>query len=595
MTEASSATRVDERTPLLQTRSADAPVSEADGATPAIVTIPNVEHPNTTTITSTATTRPLGVNLPHSRKVFILFGTFLATFLGSLDATVTASLLQPISSDFNASQEASWLGTAFLLSSLTFTPMYGRLSDILGRRVANASAIGIFTLGTLGCATATSMKGLIWARFVAGCGGGGMMTTSAIVCADLFELRDRVFVTGISSLVWSVGGALGGPLGGFMSDLFGWRTAFMGQVPLLLAALLSGLHNINYTIPSTRVESHRQKLARIDFLGCAFLFLTFGSILLSLALHNNELIPWSDTRVLIPSCLALFFMLVFLYVEARIAIEPLLPFGLLRQRTPLAGLGVILLQAVTNWTLLYHLPIYFLAVEGSTASAAGAHLLPTSAAAALGGVSSGWIVHRTGRYWGIGVTSTILGSLSILSIVFLHPSSPSWVKWLQILPFGFALSTSITTSLAAIMASVPQSTIPTVTGAIWLFRASGQIIGVGGASAVFQGLLVPALRVRFQGPGAEDLIKRIREDSFILEQLEPELRRRAREAFAVAVRGAFLVAFVGSVLTMCCYACIQVLSLETKKEGQVAPSTIVSGVQEDVENGEREALVAHRE
>ncbi|SGY40478.1 BQ5605_C003g02384 [Microbotryum silenes-dioicae] len=594
MMDALSAPRVDERTPLLQANRDDTSVSvsQTDATLHTLATMPN-GHEITTS--SSNTSRPLGVNLPHFQKVVILVGTFLATFLGSLDATVTASLMQPISSTFNKSQEASWLGTSYLLASLTFTPMYGRLSEILGRRMANASAIGIFTLGTMGCAMARSMNELIWARFVAGCGGGGMMTTSAIVISDLFELKERMFVTGISSLVWAVGGALGGPLGGFMNDLFGWRTAFMGQVPLLILALLSGLHNLNYTTPCTRVETNREKLARIDWLGCASLFLTFGSLLLSLALHNNELIPWSDRRVLVPTCLAPVFMLLFLYIEARIASEPLLPLGLLRQRTPLAGLGVIMLQAVTNWTLLYHLPIYFLAVEGSTASSAGAHLLPTSAAAALGGVSSGWIIHKTGRYWEVGVTATMMGSLSILSIVFLHPASPAWVKWLQILPFGFALSTSITTSLAAIMASVPQSTIPTVTGAIWLFRASGQVIGVGGASAVFQALLVPALKKRITGPGAAELINRIREDSSILNTLEPGLRERVREAFGVAVRGAFTVAFVGSVLTVCSYACIEVLSLETKKEGAVTATPSGQRVETDAENGEREPLLAHIE
>ncbi|SCV67036.1 BQ2448_5682 [Microbotryum intermedium] len=514
--------------------------------------------------------RPRGVDLPASHKITILVTTLVAVFIGSIDTTVTASLIQPISADLHASHQASWLGTSYLLASLTFTASYGRLSDILGRRYANASAITLFLLGTLGCALAPSMPWLIAARFLAGCGGGGMMTTSAVITADLFSLKDRVLIGGISSVVWASGAALGGPFGGFISDRYGWRAAFTIQVPILLCTLLGGLSFIKYSVEVAASRSTRETLSRIDFGGCASLFLAFAGFLTSLSLRNNELLPWSDSRVIVTTALTPIFLAVFFYVESKVAREPILPLGFLRQPTPFFVLAVTILMAISNFALMYHLPIYFLAVESTSAATAGAHLLPTSAAAAVGGAASGILVHRTGRYWLSGLIVSIIGALSIYSTLFLRPSSAELFKWLLVLPFGFALSFSLSASYAALMAFVPQSQISIVTGALWLFRSCGQIIGVGLSSAVFQGLLVAALRKEITGPGVEGLIKRIREDSTVLNTLEPHLEAAARSAFAKAVKGAFGVAVVSVTLSVVSFAFIPILSLEEKDSPVVA-------------------------
>ncbi|SCZ95922.1 BZ3500_MvSof-1268-A1-R1_Chr8-1g09884 [Microbotryum saponariae] len=485
--------------------------------------------------------RPRGVDLATSHKVSILVGTFVAVFVGSIDTTVTASLIQPISADLHASHQASWLGTSYLLASLTFTPSYGRLCDILGRRYANASAITLFLLGTLGCALAPSMPWLIAARFLAGCGGGGMTTTSAVITADLFSLKDRVLIGGVSSVVWASGSAFGGPF-----------------VPILLCTLLGGLVFIKYSVEVAASRSTRETLSRIDFGGCASLFFAFAGFLTSLSLRNNELLPWSDPRVIISTALTPIFLAVFVYVESNHAREPILPLGFLRQRTPFFVLAVTILMAISNFALMYHLPIYFLAVESTSAGTAGAHLLPTSAAAAVGGIASGIFVHRTGRYWLSGLIVSVIGALSIYSTLSLRPSSPELFKWLLVVPFGFALSFSLSATYAAMMAFIPPSQISIVTGATWLFRSSGQIIGVGVSSAVFQGLLVTALRKEITGPEAEGLIKAIREDSTVLKTLQPELEKAARNAFAMAVKGAFGVSV------------IPVLSLEEKETTALA-------------------------
>lgn len=136
-------------------------------------------------------------------------------------------MITAISSEFNKANEAAWLGTAYLLAHAAVTPVYGRLSNVMGRRGANQLALVSLFLGTIGCGTARSMEWLIVARFVAGCGGGGLFTTASIITSDLYDMRTRSLTQGIANLFSGAGMGFGGPLGGFVNDRFGWRWAFL--------------------------------------------------------------------------------------------------------------------------------------------------------------------------------------------------------------------------------------------------------------------------------------------------------------------------------------------------------------------------------
>ncbi|EEB95924.1 hypothetical protein MPER_05031, partial [Moniliophthora perniciosa FA553] len=153
---------------------------------------------------------------------WILAGLWSAVFLGALDGTVVATLLTPIGSYFNKSNQASYIGTSYLLSVCCFTPLYGRLSDILGRKGAMLLALTLFGSGTTFCGLAPSMELLIAARAVAGMGGGGVMTVSSIVVTDFIPLKQRGLYQGMANILFGLGAGIGGPLGGWINDNFGW-------------------------------------------------------------------------------------------------------------------------------------------------------------------------------------------------------------------------------------------------------------------------------------------------------------------------------------------------------------------------------------
>ncbi|KDE03712.1 hypothetical protein MVLG_05783, partial [Microbotryum lychnidis-dioicae p1A1 Lamole] len=360
------------------------------------------------------------------------------------------------------------------------------------------------------------------------------------------------------------GAALGGPLGGLMYGFFGWRAAFMVQGNLCL---------IRYTSDVPPAHLSWSMLTRIDFGGCATQLLAFGTFLVSLGLRNNDLLPWSDSKVIFTSALVPVFLAAFFYIESNIAREPILPLDLLKPRTPFFALGVTFLVAITNSALLHHLPIYFMTVESRSEVNAAAHLLPVSISAAIGGLTSGIWMFRTGRYWGAGLTVSIVGALATYSTLLLQPSQPELLKWVLVIPLGIAPSVAKATSYAAMMAYIPPSQIPIISGALWAFRSAGQIIGLGISTTVFQSLLVSTLREDLPRTIADETIHRLREDYMFLNTLDPELKAIAKKAFANAMKGAFGVAVVGVTLTVISFALIPVHSL-TLEQDDVPPAAV---------------------
>lgn len=458
--------------------------------------------------------------------------------------TITATLLSPIAASFSAAHHASWVGTSFLLANITFTPLFGRLSDILGRRTSNSLAISLFTAGTLACAVAPNMWSFILFRFLAGSGGGGLSVTSAVITSDLFSLKQRGLVGGVQTGLWAVGGALGGPIGGLISDTLGWRAAFLVQVPLLVLALVSGLTHINYhpiaaDSAAGPTATAREKLARIDFWGCGTLFLTFGSFLLSLSLRNNSNLPWSNPWVITTTAAAPVFLAAFAYVEARVAVEPILPFRLIARRTPLFGNLLTIFVAVANFGLMYSFPLFFLAVEGKTSREAGAHLLPNSVGHVTGGLLAGLVLFKTGLY---RVPASIVGVLIFVGPVLisrLTPASPQWLQWLAVLPQGIGQGYVLNSGFVALQANCARAEIPQIVGVQWLFRSTGQVVGVATTSAILQAVLTSALRARITGPDAAHLIERIRSDTGAIAGLPEGVQELARESYAVAIRWVF--------------------------------------------------------
>ena len=280
-------------------------------------------------------TPPMRVLVP------ILIACWVPVFIGSLDSTIVATLLSSISSSFHSSEQSAWLGSAFLVSVACFTPIYGRLCDILGRRNTLLLAQSFFATGTLLCGLSNSMPMLIAARAIAGMGAGGVTTTASVVMSDLVPLKNRGLLQGLTNIVFGLGGGLGGPIGGWLNDSIGWKPAFLIQIPVLAIALVLiaiFIENKPRAQSPTPVvhETRWQQLKNVDSLGSLTLLIGVSAPLIALSLMSANDRPVSDPYVIAGLVLGPIFLAAFVYIEAYIAAKPILPLRLLKQRTGLS-------------------------------------------------------------------------------------------------------------------------------------------------------------------------------------------------------------------------------------------------------------------
>ncbi|KAI8974212.1 vacuolar amino acid permease [Trametes punicea] len=477
----------------------------------------------------------------------ILAGIWAATFLSSLNTTLVATLLPSISSEFNKAHQASWLGTAYLLATCTFTPLYGRLCTVLGRRGANQVAVFFAGLGTIACGLSSSMEMLIAARFLAGMGGGGIFTTATIITSDMYSLRKRGLTQGVAAVFNSLGMGLGGPLGGFIADRLGWRWAFLIQLPLFVVSFMLTSINLHYLTPG-RSKSTKEVLKRIDYGGSATLLVSVLSILVFLSTRFSEEQPWSSPTVYVPLTLGIIFALLFIYVELRIAPEPILAPFLLRERIPvLIGISNFLV-ATSNFTVMYNFPTWFQTVMLTGASEAGAHLIPNGISVSCGSLFAGWYMHRTGKYKRLSLIFGIFPFVAATLMALMREDSPPIQQWLSILPLGFGNAVVLQTTLIALLAHLPADAMAVGTGFGQLFRGIGQVGGVAISAALFQSILNDELHKRINGPDAEETISKIRHSSTLVAKLPPDLQRAARDSYAISLRAVFIMAAVSTLL-----------------------------------------------
>ncbi|KAJ6523477.1 major facilitator superfamily domain-containing protein [Mycena vulgaris] len=490
---------------------------------------------------------PLEISASNRRG--ILAGIWLGNFLGGI-YLIRLLVIPSISSEFQKFHQASWLGTAFLLATCTFTPLYGRLCNVMGRRGANQTAILFAAVGTIGCGLAPNMESLILARFIAGIGGGGVSTTSTIIVSDMYILRDRGLVQGLASCFNGLGMGLGGPFGGVITDWLGWRAAFLLQIPLYIISFLLISYNIRYVTPG-KSKSTREVLKRIDYFGSLTLLVSLASLLVFLSTRYNEILPWSDARVIAPLVLAIVFFVSFVGVEIFVASEPVMAPSMLRQKIPVLVSTSNFLVAACNFSVTYFFPMWFQVVTLQSASTAGLHLMPNSVSMSTGAVFAGWMMHRTGRYKKINLIFGILPFVSAVLIALMREDSGPIQSWLSIIPLGFGNAVVLQTMQIALLAFLPESHMAVGTGFGNLFRGIGQVGGVAISSAIFQSRLDTELRKRIHTPDAEELILKIRRSSAFIHTLMPKEQRSARDAYAIGLKSVYIFAACSTFLAYC--------------------------------------------
>ncbi|KAJ1028404.1 hypothetical protein NDA16_001571 [Ustilago loliicola] len=510
----------------------------------------------------------------------IIASLWVVLFMAALDGTIVVTLISSISSSFKASEKSGWLSTSYLLSVCAFSSIYGRLSDIIGRKGALLVALTFFTTGTCLCAVAKSMNALLIARFVAGIGGGGLLTTSSICMTDLVPLRQRGLWQGITNLLFGSASALGGPLGGFINDAFGWRTAFGFQVPFLLAGAVCIASFVNIPLQSSD-QGWQKKLGRIDYLGSLGLISSSSCLLLAMSFLSGSLLPFSHPLVWGFLLGFLVTAILFVLVEGWIVREPVMSLSLLTRKSPALIGASYFLGSFAHFATIFHFPLWFQSVRLQSASQAGLHLIPISFSAAAGSLWAGLYMRRTGKYWHANIFCCLLNIASTAYGSTWTQSTSAWAEYLTFCPQAFGTSAIFTFMLIGLIASVSKEKAAVATGTVYLFRSLGQVVGVSLSTALFQMLLQAQMLHNItpellpnpgQGQqGVSKLISALRHDASLVPTLEPAgLREAAQLSYENAIKCVFTLVTVLNLLYL--VVCWPVEEYELSDKPATAPT-----------------------
>ncbi|KAF6802064.1 transporter C460.03-like protein 2 [Colletotrichum musicola] len=480
-------------------------------------------------------------------------------FLYGFDGTITAATYAVISSEFGAANTASWLTTSYLVTSTAFQPLYGRFSDIFGRRICFFVSGITFGLGCLGCGLAGDVVLLNCMRALTGFGGGGLMTMATIVNSDMIPFRKRGMYQALQNGMFGFGAVAGASFGGSIADHIGWRWCFLLQVPVSAAALFLGALVIEnpvgggFGIDTTDL---RAVWARVDVSGALLLVVAISVQLVGLSLGGNEL-PWGSPLVIGTLVGSVALLALFLVVEARTRAIPVIPLRMLRGRLPVLTQISNVCAGLAAYAYLFMLPLFFQVVLLDSATTAGARLAIPSLATPLGGLAAGIVMSRWGKLVWLVRTGAFLMLFGNALVTALQFEDSRWKYLVYIFPANLGQGIIYPAILFTTLASFDHADHAVSASTVYLVRSLGTVWGVAITSAIVQTTLSVRLpEVLGDIPNKDKLIDEIRHSVTALKTLPVEVRLPARLVYYEGIRYAFAAstAFAGIALVAALFA-----------------------------------------
>ncbi|WP_250034227.1 MDR family MFS transporter [Paractinoplanes maris] len=427
----------------------------------------------------TAPTSPPG--LTHRQVLQVLGGLLLGLFLAALDQTIVASAIRTIGDDLHGLSAQAWVTTAYLITATISTPLYGKLSDIYGRKKFFLAAIAIFVVGSAASSFATSMYQLAGFRAFQGLGAGGLFSLALAIIGDIVPPRERARYQGYFLAVFGTSSVIGPVVGGFFAGapsilgITGWRWVFLVNVPIGILALI-------VVAKVLRIDQVR-RAHRIDWWGAVALVVGLVP-LLTVAEQGREW-GWGSARALIAYGLGIFGLALFVWAERRMGEDALIPLRFFKNRTfGLTAIGGFIV-GMGMFGGLAVLPLYLQIVRGASPTESGLQLLPLTAGLMIGSVVAGQMISRTGRYKIFPVLGALLSAVGLFLLHTVGVSTAFWRTGIFMAVLGLGLGLILQPITLAVQNAMSPREIGVATSSATFFRQMGATAG----TALFLSLL----------------------------------------------------------------------------------------------------------
>ncbi|WP_341282594.1 MDR family MFS transporter [Paenibacillus sp. FSL H8-0537] len=408
------------------------------------------------------------INTSNTRSVTIAL--FVATFLAAIEGTIVSTAMPSITRELQGTQQYSWVISIYLLATVVTTPIYGKLSDLFGRKNMFMIGAAIFLCGSMLSGLAQTMTQLIIFRAIQGLGAGALTTIPYTIIGDLYAYEQRAKVQGWMSSIWGIAGISGPLLGGLLVDYVSWRAIFYMNLPFGIVAM--------FLLGSTLKEAYEKRKRSIDYGGIGTFAVGMFCFLYALTLLRSETGEQgaSYTEIGLLFAVAAVLLALFFYIEKRVQ-EPLIPLVLFKNRTISMVNLLSFLLCVVNVVIIFYLPLWLQGVYGKSATYSGLAMIPLSVSWPLGSILAGTWISRIGlrNITLLSALSLVLGSLGFM---FLNATTPIALFMLYMFLTGLSFGLALTSCTVSVSSAVERQMRGASVATNNFIRTLGQTIGI---------------------------------------------------------------------------------------------------------------------
>ena len=486
---------------------------------------------------SNDSTNDASSQLNHGEIMVVISALMLAMLLAALDQTIVSTALPRIASDLNGLSKYSWVATSYLLTSAVATPLYGKISDMFGRKRIFQSAIIIFLIGSALCGLSQNMNELIFFRGLQGIGAGGLMTLVFAIIGDIVPPRQRGRYQGYFGAVFATSSVVGPLLGGLFADahsilgITGWRWIFYINVPIGIVALSAIAARLHLPV--------RRSPHKIDYAGAGLLGVSVVSLLLATVWGGTEY-PWSSGTIMGLFIASLVGSLLFVWRETK-AKEPIIPLHLFKNEIFSITTILSLLIGLVMFGAIIFLPQYQQLVRGDSATKSGLMLLPLVVGIMSASLSSGRLISKIGRYRFFPISGTLIVTLGFFLFSHITTTTNRAILGIWMFVLGFGIGQVMPVLTLAVQNAVERKDLGAATSSVVFFRSIGSSLGAAIFGTIILNRLTFHIGQVLPGRSGAQAAQGLKSSTAALHNLSPQTQHDVLNAFALSFHDVFLI------------------------------------------------------